>query len=465
MNMKMLMMFGLLTVVAAASGFAQKQAPPEAGTPKDFKIPAGRSFTLDNGLAVTLIPYGKIPKTTFRFIVRTGGVDEPAAQVWISSFVSDFLKEGTASLTSKQIAEAAAGMGGEISSASGDDTSGLSGTVLSEFAPDFLKLLAGMLQGPKFPESELPRIQADYLRRIAVAKSQPGTLAQVGFLHVLYGDHPYGRLFPTEAAVKGYTIAMVRKFYDDNYGAKRTRLYIAGVFDDQKIERAVRESLGNWRPGTAPVPNIPAPKSKRTIYVLDRPGSVQSTIYVGLPAVDPTHKDFIALQVADSLLGGSFGSRITANIRENKGYTYSPGSVLDTRFRSGHWYEQADVSTDVTGATLKEIFFEIDRLAKEPPPAVELKGIQNNFAGIFVLQNSSPGGIIGQLGYLELHGLPRSYLDSYIRNVFRVTPAEVGRIVRDHLRAKDMTIYIVGDRAKIKDQLAPYGTIVKDEIK
>lgn len=156
MNMKMLMMFGLLTVVAAASGFAQKQAPPEAGTPKDFKIPAGRSFTLDNGLAVTLIPYGKIPKTTFRFIVRTGGVHEPADRVWISSFVSDFLKEGTASLTSKQIAEAAAGMGGEISSASGDDTSGLSGTVLSEFAPDFLKLLAGMLQGPKFPNRNWP---------------------------------------------------------------------------------------------------------------------------------------------------------------------------------------------------------------------------------------------------------------------------------------------------------------------
>jgi zinc protease len=168
--------------------------------------------------------------------------------------------------------------------------------------------------------------------------------------------------------------------------------------------------------------------------------------------------------VADSLLGGSFGSRITANIRENKGYTYSPTSILETRYRAGDWFEQADVSTEVTGATLKEIFFEIDRLTKEPLPAAELNGIQNNFAGIFVLQNSSPGGIIGQLGYLELHGLPRTYLDSYVRNVFRVVPAEVSRIVREHLRAQDMTIYIVGDLAKLKDQLAPYGTIVKDEI-
>ena len=443
----------------------QKQTPPAGGRPKDFKIPAGRSFTLNTGLTVTLVPYGIVPKATVRFIFRTGAINEPLNRIWVSSFVADFLKEGTATRTAKQIAETAAGMGGEIGSGAGNDVSSLGGTVLSEFTPEFLKLLADLLRNPKFPESEIGRIQANYLRRIAVAKSQPQTLASTGFMNALYGDHPYGRLFPSEAAIKGYTVAAVKKFYEDHFGAKRTHLYVAGVFDDKKVEEAIRESLKDWRAGAAVAPNVPAPKSKRVVYVLDRPGSVQSTILTGLPVIHPGHKDFIGLQVADSLLGSSFASRITSNIRENKGYTYSPGSALETHYRDGCWYEQADVSTNVTGATLKEIFFEIDRLAKEAPPAVELQGIQNNFAGLFVLQNATPGGIISQLNGVELHGLGPDYLAAYVQNVLKVTPADVQRITRQYLRAKDMTIYIVGDLAKFKDQVAPYGEVVKTEIK
>jgi predicted Zn-dependent peptidase len=443
----------------------QKQAPPAGAKPKDFKIPAGRTFNLENGLAVTLVPYGTVPKATIRFVFRTGAVNEPLNQIWISGFVADFLKEGTASKTAKQIAETAAGMGGEISSAAGEDVCSFGGTVLSEFTPEFIALLADMLRNPKFPESELGRIQANYLRRIVVAKSQPQTLASAGFMNALYGDHPYGRLFPSDAAIKGYTIAAIKKFYDDNFGAKRTHLYIAGVFDDKKVEAAMRASLKDWRAGAGVATNVPAPKPKRTVYVLDRPGSVQSTIMVGLPVIHPAHKDYIALQVADALLGSSFASRITSNIRESKGYTYSPFSAIQTHYRDGSWSEQADVSTEVTGAALKEIFFEIDRLAREAPPAAELQGILNNFAGLFVLQNATPGGIISQLNGVELHGLGADYLSTYVQKILKVTPAEVQRITKEYLRSKDMTVYIVGDLAKIKDQLAPYGDVVKTEIK
>jgi len=453
-----------LTLGMFLPALAQKQSPPEGGKPKDFKIPAGRTFTLENGLAVTLVPYGIVPKATVRFVFRTGAVNEPAKAVWISSFVADFLKEGTATKTAKQIAEAAAGMGGEISSGAGDDVSSLGGTCLAEFTPAFVGLLADMLRNPKFPESELGRIQANYLRRIVVAKSQPQMLATAGFMHALYGEHPYGRLFPSEAAVKSYTIAAIKKFFEDNFGAKRTHLYVAGVFDDRKVEDAVRASLKDWRAGAAVAADVPAPKSKRVVYVLDRPGSVQSTIMAGLPVIPPAHKDYIALQVTDALLGSAFASRITSNIRENKGYTYAPFSTIQTHYRDGCWYEQADVSTEVTGATLKEIFFEVDRLAQEPPPAEELKGIQNNFAGLFALQNATPGGIISQLNGVDLHGLGGDYLANYVRNILKVTPADVQRMAKTYLRSKDMTIYIVGDLAKIKSQVAPYGEVVKTEI-
>jgi predicted Zn-dependent peptidase len=284
-------------------------------------------------------------------------------------------------------------------------------------------------------------------------------------MNALYGDHPYGRLFPTEAAIKSYTVAAIKKYYEENFGARRTHLYVAGVFDDKKVEQAVRANLEGWRAGVPAATNVPAPKSKRLVYVLDRPGSVQSTILVGLPVIHPAHKDFIALQVTDALLGSSFASRITSNIRENKGYTYSPSSAVVTHYRDGCWFEQADVSTNVTGPAVKEIFFEIDRLAQEAPPAAELRGIQNNFAGLFVLQNATPAGIISQLNGVEIHGLGPGYLATYVQNVLKVTPAEVQRMTKDYLRSKDMTIYIVGDLAKIKAQLAPFGEVVKTEIK
>src|SRR4029453_163273 len=194
-----------------------------------------------------------------------------------------------------------------------------------------------------------------------------------------------------------------------------------------------------------------------SLQVIDRPGAAQSTLYLGLPAIDPSQPDYLALEVTDALLGGSFGSRITSNIREQKGYTYSPYSQVSTRYRDAYWVEIADVTTAVTGPSLKEIFSGPDRLRKEPPPADELQGIKNNLAGVFVLQNSSRQGIINQLSFCDLHGLPADYLGTYVQKILAVTPEEVLRVARQYLDPDKMTIVVVGDKAKIADQLSAYG--------
>jgi zinc protease len=158
----------------------------------------------------------------------------------------------------------------------------------------------------------------------------------------------------------------------------------------------------------------------------------------------------------NTLLGGSFGSRITSNIREQKGYTYSPSSQLSTRYRDAYWAEIADVTTAVTGPSLKEIFYEIDRLQKEAPPEAELKGIQDYIAGLFILQNSSRQGIISQLAFANLHNLGDDYLETYVKKVYTVTPEQVQQMARKHLASNKMTIVVVGDKQKIADQLTPY---------
>ncbi|GAA4016902.1 hypothetical protein GCM10022408_33050 [Hymenobacter fastidiosus] len=181
------------------------------------------------------------------------------------------------------------------------------------------------------------------------------------------------------------------------------------------------------------------------MLTLDRPGAPQSTIILGLPVVDPSHPDYLRMRVMNSLLGGSFGSRITRHIREDKGYTYSPYSYLETHYRTGNWSQNADVTTQDTGNSLRGIMYEIERLQKTPPSAGELKGIHNYESGLFVLRNSTPGGIIGQLNTLDLHGLPDSYLTE-----------QVSETARKYVRPEAMTIVVVGDKKIIDPQIRKF---------
>ena len=457
---RLLIIAALAAAPAGAAVAQQKVPPPPGGTPKDFRLPAKRELTLPNGMDVTLVPFGTVPKAMISLALRLGNVNEGPNEVWLADVTGDLMNEGTKSLTAAQIAELTAGMGGGIGIGVGPDQTTIGGSVLSERAADFIRLVADVAQNPRFPESELPRIKAARVRQVAIARSQPQPIAQERFHQVLYGDHPLGRLYPSEEMLNGYTVEQVRAFHAKHFGAARAHLYVAGVYDAAAVERAVREAFGGWAKGPDPVTNVPKPRSGRRVELIDRPNAVQSTVIIGLPAPNASHADYTALTVTDALLGGAFGSRITTNIREQKGYTYSPYSTITTHFGDAYWAEFADVTTNVTGPSLKEIFGEIERLRKEPPPAAELRGIQNNMAGNFTLQNASRGGVVNQLQFVDLHGLPDTYLTEYVKRVMTISPADVQRIMRTYLRPENMTIVVVGDKKVIEEQVKPYSTYV-----
>jgi zinc protease len=438
---------------------AQKERPPEGGTPKAFTLPKKETFTLKNGLRVTLVPYGIIPKVTVSAAVRAGNLNEGAEQIWLANITGSMLKEGTTTRSAEQIAQEAARMGGGINVGVGADLTTIGGDVLSEFGPALVGLLADVLQHPLLPASELPRMKNDRLRQLTISRTQPGPVANERFRRILYPNHPYGRVFPTEEMLNRYTIEDVQNFYRDNFGAARTNLYVAGRFDAAAMKKAITQAFEGWPSGKPAVEDIPKPVAARSINLIDRPGAAQSTIYLGLPVVYPGNKDYIALQVTNALLGGSFASRITANIREAKGYTYSPNSSVSTRFRDAYWVQVADVTTAVTGPSLKEIFYEIDRLQKEPPTESELQGIKNFLAGIFVLQNSSRQGVINQLAFVDLHGLDEKYLNTYVQQIFAVTPKDVQRIAQTYLIGDKMTLVVVGDKSKVAEQVSVFGQV------
>ena len=433
-----------------------KQPPPALAAAKDFKLPAARAFTLPNGMRVSLVPFGTIPKAAVRLYVRTGNIDEKTDQTWLADLTGDLLAEGTTSRTAQQVAEYTATMGGSLGIGVGTDQTNIGGEVLGERAPDMVRLVADVVRHPALPAGELPRLKANRLRGLAVARSQPQPLAAERFAQVLYGDHAYGRYFPTPEQLQGYTLEQVKAFHAANYGAARATLYVVGVFDRAAVERAAREAFGDWQAGRPPASSPPTPNVKRSVALIDRPDAVQSTILLGLPVPDPSSSDYTKLVVTDALLGGAFGSRITSNIREQKGYTYSPGSFVDTHVKDAYWAEQADVTTNVTGASLTEIFKEIDRLRDEAPPESELAGIKNNLAGVFVLQNGSRSGVASQLQFVTLHGLGEDYLTGYVRRVLAVTPEDVRETARKYLDKSRMTLVVVGDKKTVEAQLAPF---------
>jgi predicted Zn-dependent peptidase len=442
-----------------AAPAARKASPPPPAAPKGFQLPTPTRFTLPNGMKATLVQWGNTPKVTIELAISAGNAHETAEQVWLSDLVADLMREGTTTRTGTRISEEAARMGGALEITVAADTTEIATDVLSEFGPEAVALVADVARNPKLPESELARLKADKLRELSIAKSTPQQLALEKFRSVLYAGHAYGRLFPAESALQGYTIAQARDFYARNFGAARAHIYVAGRFTPAEMEKAIRDAFAGWAAGPAPARTQPAPRSVRGVHLVDRPDAVQSTLIVGMPVIDPSQPDYVPLVVTNTLLGGYFSSRMTSNLREQKGYTYSPFSQLSSRQRDTYWAQNADVTTAVTGPSLKEIFFEIDRLQSEPPTAEELQSVKNYAAGTFVLLNSTRGGIINQLQFVDLHGLPETYLRDYVSKVNAVTPATVQQMAQRYISDDKATIVVVGDRKTVEEQIKPYGPI------
>jgi predicted Zn-dependent peptidase len=443
----------LLCLTFVYQSEAQKQTPPAGGTPKDFKLPEKKVSQLPNGLRSTLVQYGAVPKAEVQLIIKTGNIHESANEVWLADLTGLLMKEGTTTKTFKEISKKVAGMGGNINVSTGMDNVTISGSVLSEFVPELVRVIADLVMNPALPVKGVDRLKADLKRQLTVQKSVPQSQATERFFQIVYKDHPYGRYYPTAEMIDSYTAEKAKNFFEKNFGAKRSVIYVVGKFDEVEVNKAINDSFTSWKAGAEI--DFPAATPTRTneIAMIDRKDAPQTTVILGLPTLTPKDKDYMALQVTNSLLGGSFGSRITSNIREDKGYTYSPYSTIQNRKGVSLWYEEADVTSEHTGESLREISKEIKKLQTENPSKEELEGIQRYMAGTFVLQNSNPGGIISQLNFIDLHELDESYLTDRVKNIYAVTPEKVSQITKDHFKYEDMTLVLVGDKKQLDQQI------------
>lgn len=450
--MKALTVFLMAALLCTVTPVLAKETPPAGGEPKAFKLTAQRSITLENGLSVTFVQYGNTPKVTLRLLTETGNVDDGDKDA-VSDLSYQLLLEGSKNRDAKTIAQQAALMGGQLNTSVDVNSSFLEIDVLSEFVGDATALLADLVVNPQFTDADKSRLVTSFVRDLKVAKSEAQNQAAEAFYQHLFAGHPYGKIFANAAKVEALTLADCQQFVQNHLVASRSHLFISGQFDEAAAEKAVREAFAGMVAGKGRLLTNPNSSAKPGLVFIPRDKAVQSTIRLGLPVVDPSHPDYVGLDLLNTVIGGSFGSRITRNIREDKGYTYSPGSSVNSRIKAAVWFEQADVTAESTAAALSEIIKEIRLLQSTPMSEQELNDFKSYKGGIYVLQNSSRGAIINQLWNLKIHGLPMTYLENYVQNINAITPAQLSALAQKYLPVEQMTLILVGDPAA-KAQLA-----------
>jgi predicted Zn-dependent peptidase len=452
-----------LCAAAALAQAVTKEAPPPPGPPKDFSLLEIRRFDLPNGMQVRLMQYGNIPKATIRLVTQTGNIDEDADHVWLANVTGEMMQQGTRTHSAEEIAKQLALMGGALNVDVGMNQTTIGTDVFTESTAPAVGLIADVARNPRFPETEFVRIRNDFLRKLPIERGDPMSVTEETITRLFYPNQPYGRTFPTPEMLQGYTLDQVRGFYDGNFGAARSRIYVVGHFDEAAIEHAIRNDFAGWKAGVPPAAPVVNAVSRPGVYLIDRPGAVQSTLLIGLPVagVGPNTPDYRPLMVTNAVLGGTFMSRITWNLREKNGYAYSPLSNVAVRPRGAYWVEGADVATNVTGASIREIIGEIERLRAQAPSEAELRGIQNFQAGQFVLFSSSRGDVAGQLASIDTYGVGEDYLRNYVRSIYAVTPADILRMMQKYIDPAKLAIVVAGDKKAIEEQLKPFGTIAE----
>jgi zinc protease len=450
------------TSATVTSTEAWRKTPPKAPPPADFKLPNVVAYKLPNGLQVQLLEDHRVPFVTFNLGIRAGSVLEPADLRGLASVTADMITEGTAKRTSKQIAEEVDFIGGGLKGGSDYDFTLVSGSTLSKYTDRLMDAVSDVVLNPTFPEDELNLQKQNLLQELVMKRSQPDFLLEERFNKVVFGEHPYAVVAPTPESVGKITRQDIVNFHAKNYLPNAAILVVVGDFKVDQMKALIDKDFGaNWKSGNVvanQLANPPALKG-RHIYLIDRPGSVQSSIKLGNVGIKKSDPDYFATLVMNQILGGAAHSRLFLNIREQKGYTYGAYSSFAARREPGAFGAEAEVRSDVTGPALKEFIYELDRIRDAKVTDKELADAKAFLVGSFQLGLETQSGLAQRLLESKLYDLPPNYLETYTQKLLAVTPDDVQRVAKARINAPDMAIVVVGDAKKIKPALDPFAPV------
>jgi zinc protease len=432
---------------------------PDLAPERPVTWPKRTRAKLANGLEIVLAEAHSIPKFHGELVFRSGNAAALHRAPGLAEMTASVVRTGTKTRPSRQIEEDLRRIGADLSSSAGADSSAIAFAGLSEFAEQLLSTVNDLAREASFPEAEFERERRQKLEEVKLERTSPGFLASERLRKVLFGGHPYGTVSASEAQVAAYQRADLLETYREFYTPENALLVMVGDFAPAAMINSIEKVFGAWtgKKPPAAAPAAPANPRGRRVYVVDVPGAVQAQILVGCHAITRKHPDWVKLGLTNSLYGGAFNSRLVMNIREDKGYTYSPRSGVHPLRQGGYFSISAAVRNEVVAASLAEMFYELDKLRALPVPAGEFADAQNYVSGMFSMGLATQSGLLSQLATVAINELPDDYLETYRDKVRGMTPEDLLATARKYFDSANMQIVVVGDRRHIEEQARLFG--------
>jgi zinc protease len=438
------------------------KAPVSADVLK-VKLPRPQEADLANGLHLIVLEDRRLPQITFQIIIPgAGGYFDPADRVGLAAFTAQLMREGTKTRTSPQISETLETMSATLNVGTGfsGTSASVSGSSLTENFGKVLDLAADVLLNPAFAPAEWARLKTRAKAGLVQNRADPNFLAAETFNRAVFGTHPAARVSPTVASLDAITPEALVDFHRSHYVPDHAAIAFTGDISLPEARTLVEAKLAGWKKAGAPKQAVtdPAPIGAPKVFLVARPGSVQTTLNVGTQSMVRTDPDYTALTVVNRALGGTMG-RLFRHLREEKGYTYGVGSSFSASQYRGSWTASTSVRTDVTDPALTDLLAEIAEMRDKPIPAGEFADVQRAIVGSFALALERPQQLLSY--YIEnwQYGLPPDYWDTYPARVMAITPAQAQAAARKYWAADRLHIVAVGDATKLADLLKAKGDL------
>lgn len=446
----------LIALPLLAQGTVDRTKPPELGPPPRVSLPPIITRELPNGLKLMIVEQHELPLADFTLVIGSGGTADPSGKGGAANLTAQMLREGTTTRKSLDIADQSSFLGISIFPQASWESTTLSLHTPTAQLDSALALFADVALHPSFPANEFDRIKKNRLTELLQLRDQGPAIANTAFPAILYGaGHPYGApLIGTETSVAGLRTADLQSYYQANFKPNNATLIIVGDVNPTQIEQKINSLFGTWQRGEVQPLNYSEPPKAgaTTIYLIDKPGAAQSSFRIGSVGVPRSTKDYFALTVMNTILGGSFSSRLMQNLREAKGYTYGAGSRFDMRRAAGPFTAQAEIVSAKSDSALIEFVKELNNI-RQTVPADELSRAKRYLQLQLPENFETTRDIAAALVPVALYNLPLDYYNTYVQNVEAVTQSDVNRVAQQYINPSSLAIVIVGDRKTIEQAL------------
>lgn len=435
---------------------------PEPGPVRAYDFPVIQDERVgETGLRMLSAKHGKLPLVTAHLVLDAGAAAEPPELEGVARLTANAMDAGTRDRDADELAWALERLGVELETGTGWDAAHQALTVPSDRLEPALALFAEIVRRPAFPADQVDRLRDEQLAGIMQRRKEPRALGDdMGARYIFADGVPYGRpVIGREETVSGLTAERVSSFYAARYRPGSAAIVFTGDITAERAARLAHTHFGDWETGSADPGHLRVePRvDATTVFVVNRPGSVQSEIRIGDVGVERGHPDYFPLIVFNTILGGAFTSRLNMNLRERHGFTYGVNSSFAFRRQPGPFSVSAAVATDVTAHAVQEALSEMQGMHDDGATAQELDAARDFLRGVLPLTLQTTGQLAGRIAEIAVFGLPLDYFEQYRRRIADVTAEDVARVARERLRLDRLAIVVVGDADQITGPLQELG--------